>query len=297
MVFVALIAGTALWSGTLRAETVGDLRLGLELEHPSLLLFEPIHAFGKLENLSGETVVVGDRDSGLPTTLSLIVERLPREDVPERESRPRPEDLVLVYGKPETLHFDLAKWYDLARTGKYVTWIEVDWRGVAYRSNKVVFDVVRGIELERVIRSVPSYPDLQWTYSLRYWTRPHKGRNAEYLFLSVDDLPNGMNYGVFQLGRLVRVFKPEVQIDPYGLVRVVHQSGPDCFARSTLAVSSSGVYFLDQTYHLPNGETHPTTEERDSSSKVLLKPEPVAQEFFLKRWFRKRFSRTESVAE
>jgi hypothetical protein len=120
-------------------------------------------------------------------TIRPVVERMPKEDVPLRESRPRLEDVALAGGRAETMHFELTRWYDLARTGKYAVWFEVVWRSRVHRSNKILFDIVRGIELQRMTRTVPGYSDLQWEYSLRYWARPHNGREAEFLFLSVDD--------------------------------------------------------------------------------------------------------------
>jgi len=279
-------------SGLPSAGAGGDLDLNLELEHTSLLLFEPLHAFARIENRTGEAFVAGDQDSGLLCTIRPVVQRMPDEDVPLLETRPRLEDVALTRDRAEIMHFELTKWYDLARTGKYVAWFEVVRRSNVYRSNRIVFDVVRGIELQRITRTVPGYSDLQWTYTLKYWARPDKGHSFEFLFLSVDDTDNGINYGIFQLGRIVRVFKPEIDIDPYGLVRVVHQTGPDCFARSTLAVSRSEVYFVDQTYHLANGTPYPMAEGRGAGRKTLVNPEPAAEEFFLKRWWRSRFGKT-----
>jgi len=269
-----------------------DLGLALEIEHASLLLFEPLHAFVRIENRTGDGFIAGDQDSGLAFTIRPVVERMPDGDVPLRESRPRLEDVALIGGRAETMHFDLTRWYDLARTGKYAVWFEVVWRSKVYRSNKIVFDVVRGIELQRMTRTVPGYSDLQWTYTLRYWARPHNGRSAEFLFLSVDDPAKGLNYGVFQLGRLVRVSTPGMTIDPYGIVSVAHQVGPDCFARSTLSASGAGVYFVDQTYHLPDGAPYPSMEQKEAGGKILVNPAPAEEEFFLKRWWRNRFGRS-----
>ena len=65
-----------------------------------------------------------------------------------------------------------------------------------------------------------------------------------------------LNYGVFQLGPIVRIFKPVVEADRFGNIHIIQQSGDDCYLHSFFRSTRDGVRFLDHNYRRRNGEPY-----------------------------------------
>ena len=66
------------------------------------------------------------------------------------------------------------------------------------------------------------------SYTLRTLNRDRR----EVVFLRINDDDRGMCYGVFELGAIVRMFEPKLQMDEVGNIHVLHQSGPWQFTHS-----------------------------------------------------------------
>lgn len=243
-------------------EDSSDLGLTLELEHSSALQFEPLHVVVTVRNNSGTPINVGRPGGEGNARLSLKMQRTEYERIARRSNGPIVRRLAVPVGGVRQAQIDLGRWYNIAPVGQYMVQAALDWRGKTYESNKELFDIVRGIEMRKVTRTLPDYADVELTYSLRYWNRPDRGHSGEFLFLSVDDGRNRLNYGVFLLGRLIRVYEPVFEVDRRGLIKVVHQSGRDCYTRTVLTASLEGVQVVDQTYHLANGDPYPYIEGR-----------------------------------
>ena len=105
-------------------------------------------------------------------------------------------------------------------------------------------DVVDGIELKSVSRSIPGDPNRIRKYSIRYWTRDRK----ESLFFRSEEEATEMVYGVHYIGGLIRVFKPALNVDRKGNVTILHQSGRSLFTKTTFKSESYAVRFVDQIY-------------------------------------------------
>ncbi len=249
-------------------------RVLLRLEQRSVLLFEPVNAFISLANDSDEPFVLNSRqpDNGRS---SLVIEvRRDNQLLPPRGSAPVPY-LYLLPDDSEELMVDLSRHFDFTGMGRYFIKVRTSHLGEAFESKGQLLDVVKGFELTKRARSVPGQPDRMLTFSLRYWSRDGK----EFLFLTVNEEVAGANYGLFNLGPLVRVAQPVLQVNRNGQVVVVHQSGVRRFTRSTLQSETNGVTLLDQTYHLPDGSPYPSFTRRST-----VAPTP-AERLPPKRWW------------
>jgi hypothetical protein len=88
--------------------------------------------------------------------------------------------------------------------------------------------VVPGVE----VASLTATTATGWRkYNLAVLNRDKHDR----LFLRIDDA--NLCYGVFDLGRLVRMKAPELKLDSTGLLHVLHQSAPQQFTYSTFTAS------------------------------------------------------------
>jgi hypothetical protein len=99
------------------------------------------------------------------------------------------------------------------------------------------------------------------------------------LFLTIVESASGMSYGVFDLGLLVRVSAPTVMVEGSDRVKVNHQSGPDRYTKTVFESRLDSVRFIDQTYHLANGDPYPVRgakpEATDAEPAAATKKQPA----------------------
>jgi hypothetical protein len=244
-----LVLGLLAWPGGAHA----DLQLKLELEHRKLMRFEPIHAFVTIENDSGvDFAIEGDKEDA-NARLQFVIEIRPDEPVARHNPGPLVRAVRIKSGEKQRILVDLSRFYSLGTMRGYLVKAVVDWNGRSYASEIMRFSVENGIPQTAITRSLPGRADLARKYSLRYLAR----EKNERLFLCVDEEGTGVNYGTFDLGRLLRVTTPELAVDWAGNVRVVHQSSRDCHTWSQFKSAEDGVTFVDQSYHLADGSPYP----------------------------------------
>jgi len=249
------------------------LQLQLKLEHGVTLQYEPIVAFVTVVNDTAKPFVISEAGQESAASLEFVI----RKESGEKEMARLRRDLLVekVYissDQKEEVMVEISNFYDLREEGRYLVSAKVTWDGKTYWSDRKMIDVVSGLELSSTSKSVPGYPDRIRTYSVRYWAREAK----EYLFLRVEEEPSRLVYGVFQLGPLVRVFKPFVEVDRAGNVRTVHQVGNDCYIHTFFKSDRESVRFLDHTYRRANGD--PYVEETPPPVKETpVKTPPVKE--------------------
>jgi hypothetical protein len=246
---------------------MAQINVGLRVEYASVLLYENMNVFVTIQNRTGETIVFNpDGGSNIDVRFLITRETDPDRRVPRSNSRPLVSAILAREGETHESMVDLAHAYGMGGEGRYTVAAEVEWRGRLYRSTEVMVDVVRGMELELKDAALRGYEDLIRRYSLRYW---HRDR-YEHLFLTVEEPDSGDNLGVYDLGCLVRVFKPALVVDPSGDVLVVHQSGPQRYTRTAFRSTRGGFYFVDQVYLREDG----TAWEPKGSQSIPMPPPP-----------------------
>jgi hypothetical protein len=227
-----------------------QIALELRFEHASVLVGEPVHAFLAVGNRSGAPLVINQAGgSNLDIRFRIVRDTRREEPIPRSSERFLIPNLMLRDGEDGEYMVDLARSYDIGAEGRYLVQAEARWKGAALRSDLVVVDQVTGIELASTEATVRDYEQMVRRYSLRYWNRGAK----EHLFLRVDEPDASALLGVFDLGFLVRMFKPVIQTDSSGRVVVLHQSGPNRYTRTEFAAGPSEVRFVDQRYVRADG--------------------------------------------
>jgi len=251
------------------------LQLKLRLEHSVTLQYEPIAAFVTIVNDTARPFVISEAGQESAAVLELVIRREvngEEEEVARLKEALLVEKVYISSDQKEEVMIEMSNFYDMREEGRYLVSVKVVWNGKTYWSERTVISVVAGLELASVSKSVPGYPDRVRTYSLKYWARESK----EFLFLMVEEEPSKLVYGVFQLGPLVRVFKPFVEVDRAGNVRTVHQAGNDCYVHTFFKSDRDKVRFLDHTYRRANGDPYvadqPLTKPGESE-----KPEKPAK--------------------
>jgi hypothetical protein len=239
-------------AGAAPTDSRADVTVGLEIEHRTLVQFESVNAMVSLSNLTDVPIVLGTNRGNARLTFQI---KLGRDAFARRiKAGPLTGSMRITPGEKQLAVCDLAQWYDLATTRSYTIQAVLEWDGRQYGSNLARIDIVPGLPLKSVAHSVPGHPGRVRTYQLIYLGR---GGN-EHLFLRVDEQPSGMNYGLFPLGSIVRVFDPVIEVATDGTVKILHQSSLDRFALSTFASRADGVTFVDQVHHNAGGRPYPS---------------------------------------
>ena len=243
------------WLAPLAA--LAEVKLEVRLDNDAVLQYESAYVFVGVMN-DTDLALDAQAEDPMKPEFRFVIEKRADEPLPLVNKTPLVTKLRIRPSETKQFVIDLAAFYDLTGEGKYSMHLELVWRGRLYKSNTQLLDVVPGVEILHVNKSLLGYEDRVRTYSVRYWTR----KGAEYLFLRVDDKENGMNYGVFQLGSLNRFTKPTIDVDRLGNVTVVHQASAECFMKSSLKAFRDRVEFTGQTLQQQNGNPYPYTTPR-----------------------------------
>ena len=257
-VIIAATAACFMFAGVCMGQS--SLGLAMKFEHTSLLQYEPVHAVVAVKNTTALPFEIGPADELSDTRLEIVVSNVSGRDVLRTDDNPPVKRLRIGGGQTREVMLDISKQFDLSRAGRYLCSVRVTWRGRVYESRDRMFEVVDGIVLVRKSAALETDPTISRTYTLRYWPR----ERGEYIFLRVDGEEGGYNYGVFELGPLIRVHAPTLEILPFGKLEVRHQSGIDRFSRSQFRVLHDQVFFLDQSYEQRDGGAYP----KRSSSRL-----------------------------
>jgi len=253
---VALLALWAVFLGLVLlrgAPARAEADIDLTIEHSAFLQFEPTMVFVSVKNDSIYPMEFGPGDNDIAgADLRFHIARYPKGAVTLLDTTPMALGTRFQPGEKQEFMFDLSRLYDIGTMGRYLVTAAIETDEAEMVSRTLMFDVVRGIELRKVSRSLPAYPARLRDYSLRYWRRA----GNEHLFLCVEEAKAGYSYGVFPLGRMIRLRSPDLEVDREGKITVTHQAAHDRFLRSTFHSTPDSVDFIDQQYLHTDGRPY-----------------------------------------
>jgi len=274
----AAVCATAMLPGLLPAQVL----LRLRSEHTQLVRYETVNLFVSVLNESPYLLTFGG-DNG--ARLEFLVERGHGSPVDRFNKRPLIEDAAIEAGRSRDILCDISRWYNLVPVGSYSVRAIVEWRGNAYQSERVRFDVVNGLPIGSQTRTMWADEEFTRQFSLCYLAR----EGTEHLFLSVDDSERGINYGLFDLGLIVRLHAPVLRVGREGSVHVLHQSGFGRYTYNTLEVDSESARFVDQSYRGKDGKPLGRAEAPELRIPENIPPDKPAEKesSLFRRLFRK----------
>jgi hypothetical protein len=221
---------------------MAQMGVSLSLEHTLLLRGEHAMATVNIRN-EGEVPFVTDAAVEDPVA-RVRIELAKGADVnaSRLDGQPLAPALAVLPGETERVAVDLARRYDISQPQGYTARAIIDWNGRKYISSPVHFDVVEGLPLSSVARGLPGDTEHLRRYTLRYLTR----EQSEHLFLCIDEDDGMVNCGVFDLGPIIRVFAPQIDVGRDGTVTVLHLAAKNEYTRSTLRSWPDRVTLVDQ---------------------------------------------------
>lgn len=249
-VLAAVIACTA--GGPLFAQ----IDLSLAVEPRQALLHEPVNARVSVRNNTG--AVLGF-DSGADAARFYFEIRRDRDEaVDQLDHAPLLYGTKLVPAGHLTNGFCLTSLFSMCRRGAYQVKACIEWNNTLFASPAVNLEMLKGFEIARMIAGLPGEPGAMRLYRLEYLPK----NNGEYVYLSIADEQSGKIYGMFNLGRIIRVRKPEMKVDEAGNIHVLFQSTAMVFYH--IAFTPYGVRLFARNYadksnqislvYMPNGQ-------------------------------------------
>jgi hypothetical protein len=218
--------------------------LSCRLNHRRTLLYEPVLAEILIQNNSSRVVHL-NRGPDDPV-FELRVERAPGQVI--REDPPLVFEPPLIVPPREAIRreVNLLEHFDMFSTGPYSVQARLGSADEAVASRRVYLDVIPGLELNSV--SGPRSEDGSATrFTL---LRAHRELGT-HLFMRVTRRPGDRCLGVYDLGRLIALYDPDLQVDVREAVHVLHQSGP---ATATHSVFSPDGRAVSQEAHVAHGK-------------------------------------------
>lgn len=192
------------------------MRLGLEQDRSSYLLYEPLVLHLTLQNDAGFDLVF--RDSPGHPWLTFLILRADHSAVNADRQIPGKE-LSLPDGKGVTLDVDITPLYAMRETGPYKIQAVVDVGGRQFLSAPISVTLVNGKRIWSETHSVDGSPR---TYSLVRFSPSMKGTN---LYLRVEDATQNLVYANNLLGEIIDVQMPQVLFDNDGQIHILHLAG------------------------------------------------------------------------
>lgn len=219
-----------------------EMRISLCFEYSNFIEFEDIRGYIELENKSQQPFVMDEKSEGNVCHIRVKVSRYNTQEY----LRPLTNlitEIVIFPDENKKIFFNLSDIYDMTKQGSYIVQAEVQWNNQCFVSEKRVIEVVRGIEILSSWKMLPGHTDRIATYSLRYIVR----NRSEFLYIVAYE-EGRMCYGVYNLGSIVRVMKPEINISNDGTIIVKHRSAANNITTSVLKISEEGLKLVDQSF-------------------------------------------------
>lgn len=224
-----------------------QLRVKLEREHGTVLQYEAVPL--KLAIWNDTEIPVSFGRYAPDARVEITIERRQHQATTIVADFEPFMGAQIAPGASSTLSFDLGKHHKVREQGRYTISARIVWARRSYDAGSLYIDVVNGIELKNVTKSIPYDPSEVRTYSLLYWQRD----DSQHLFLRVKNEDQGLVYGVFDLGRVVRTVPPEIEFDTIGRVHIVHLYGREVYTHSYLLSDRSGVWFWKRRFTNQDG--------------------------------------------
>lgn len=197
----------------------GQLVLELRIPSSKALLFESVVATVTFWNNSGRIILFDPKPEFAQFRFEIMLGEGKR--INPLSATPLLTGEKLAPGETRSLEFNIPRLYAVNAIGLYKVRAAVDCGGMTYMSAPVYLDIARGFELCRLTAGVPDDPRASRTYVLEYI---QKDTSEENLYLRIEDQAADEIYGVFNLGRIVRVRMPDLQVDESGNVHVLFQA-------------------------------------------------------------------------
>ena len=203
---------------------VAQISVQLSMERDTLLLFESIPVVVTVRNVSAHTIELANQD-GAPWLKFLVTDEA-GASFSALGDEPAPEPVKIAPGHSASLTMNLLRRYDLRQHGVFIVRAVVEGEGIHALSAPAKFAIINGREIWKQTIGLPlaagETNEEYRTYSLL----SRRAEHDEVLYVSVQDEPHDLVYGVIALGGFIPLGEPSASIDSGGHLHVLYRSGP-----------------------------------------------------------------------
>lgn len=224
-------AALALWGAADVARGQVDIRW--TFDHQRVVLFGPMDAHLRISNFTGAGLSLGPRGNA---ELSFHVDDTQGGAV-RSNGRPLVRYPVSIpNGASAEVTVDLSDAYHIVRGQSYMVSPVLEVAGERFGGSRLALEVQPGLEVGRLETGLARLGnDREATLRMI-----HRDRE-DVVFFRLDAPTAGQCLGVYELGPIIRFFKPRVELDAAGNFHVLHQSAPDRFVHSVFGGSGAPV--------------------------------------------------------
>ncbi len=244
---IGLLAGPA-W-------VVAQVAISLTLPSGKAILYEDVVAQVTIQNNSGQMLTMDSRHG--PVRFWLDVEHDGGRAVPRCDNAPLVSDVAIMPGEIRSFGFNVPRLYAVRKQGVYKIRADVEMNGMHYVSPEAILEISAGFEIQRLTSGVSGDTHAVRTYVLSYFQKD----NGEFLYLRIEDSDQAI-YGLFNLGRIIRVRPLECKLDEAGNLHVLFQTAGMGYVHTAFtpfgvqlfAKSYAGVRGMASLTQQPNGQ-------------------------------------------
>lgn len=206
---------------------------------------EPVEFELRLRNNTGGILRFGGDDA--TAVLSVRIESDPGRLIPPLRDTAFLSGAVIMPLETKTMRLNLGPAYYLRAGGIYRVVFTVSWGGRKFTAAPVFIDVRGGAVLQSIKTGLPLQKGATRLYTLKYLQKD----KGEALYLLIEDDDNKISYGVFNLGRMVRFYQPELKVDESGNAHVLFQTPDGVYIHT--AFTATGIRLFSRPYAASRG--------------------------------------------
>jgi len=212
----------------------GGVTVEIKLEQEQFLPDEDIRVAVHITNFSGQPIEFGQDN----TWLTFFVESRDRH-LFEKYSNPDVRGaFTLESSKTAIKRVNITPHYNISRPGRYEVSAKVfleKWN-VMISSRPVTFDIVRGSVLSEMPVGVPPLPGEENgpPETRKYILQQAEFRKEMKLYIRLTDATGEKTVKLFPIARMMSFAKPQMQVDKFSNLHVLHQSGQNSFTYCTM---------------------------------------------------------------
>jgi len=207
-----LVCLVLLWPAVSRAQ----LSVVLSAEKSNFLLYEPLTLSVKVTNISDDPISLANE--GGRSWLTFLIQTADRRKV-RAETPIQTEPIVLPPGRSKVLSVNITPHYAIRESGQYAVQASVELSGQrSFLTDGLVLNVGRG-----EVVWTKSYVEggTQRVVSLIRFT----DMKDTSLYLRVEEPRENLVFTTFKLGRMISFTNPEVRIDSFRNIHILHPVG------------------------------------------------------------------------
>ena len=288
---VLLAALSATWTAH------AQISVQLTMERDTVLLFEAIPVVANVHNFSGHTIELAN-DNG-SSWLSFLVSDEAGTTISPVRTQLMFDPIKIPPGRTVAVTANLLPHYDLRQRGMFTVRGLVDSGGARALSPPVRFVIINGREIWKQTIGLSVAAGRTNEEYRTYALLSRRSEHSDILYVSVQDEPHELVYGVIPLGESIAIGEPAALNDSAGHLHVLYRSGPRSHSYADVSpdgkVVKNAVYSdilsvprllieTDGTVVVRGGEqTYPHVERVMTDQE--LKPPPPPEKPPKKKWW------------